>query len=156
MPLVLKHGRILGTVKKLSAASKYEIAIPGGVAGIKGTIFLLSSDGELSVLSSLADLAKMVPSGSVVLAYPGADGNIITQVVGDGQHFDKSTGQLTPISDPERQDMMEWARELGAGGLNAPMTLVVTDMTIYYVSPTTSGGSGAGEPGPLVAKAAKH
>src|ERR1051325_153289 len=87
--LDLKHGRILGTVKKLSAASKYEVTIPGGVAGIKGTIFLLSSDGELSVLSSLADLEKLVPSGSVVLAYTGADGNIVTQVVGDGQHFDK-------------------------------------------------------------------
>ena len=134
--LDLKHGRILGTVKKLSAASKYEVTIPGGVAGIKGTIFLLSSDGELSVLSSLADLEKLVPSGSVVLAYTGADGNIVTQVVGDGQHFDKSSGQLVPISDPERTDMIGWARELGISP-GAPMTFLVEDHTIYFVSPTS-------------------
>jgi hypothetical protein len=154
--LDLKHGRILGTVKKLSAASKYEVTIPGGVAGIKGTIYLLSSDGEFSILSSLADLAKNLPSGTGLLAYTGPDGNIITQVVGDGQHFDKSTGQLTPISDPERQDMIEWARELGIGP-NAPAVLLVEDHTIYFVSPTTgqnggSGTGGGGEEGPLVVK----
>ena len=32
--LDLKAGHIMGSVKKLSAASKYEVKIPNGVAGI--------------------------------------------------------------------------------------------------------------------------
>src|SRR5262249_26136213 len=48
--LDLKAGRIFGTVKKLSAASVYEVKIPNGVAGIRGTIYLIGADGVLSVL----------------------------------------------------------------------------------------------------------
>lgn len=84
--LDLKAGKILGTVKKLSAASKYEVKIPNGVAGIRGTIYFLSADGVLSVLS-----------GQVVLAVVGSDGNVTTQVVGAGQQYDSRTGQISPI-----------------------------------------------------------
>src|ERR1043166_9745744 len=35
--LNLSSGRILGNVKKLAAASKYEVKVPNGVAGIRGT-----------------------------------------------------------------------------------------------------------------------
>ena len=35
--LDLKAGHIFGMVKKMSAASKYEVKIPNGVAGIRGT-----------------------------------------------------------------------------------------------------------------------
>ena len=37
--LNLSSGRILGNVKKLAAASKYEVKVPNGVAGIRGTDF---------------------------------------------------------------------------------------------------------------------
>lgn len=133
--LDLKHGRIFGTVRKLSAASKYEIKIPTGVAGIRGTIFLLSADGELSVLSSLSDLAKNIPSGSVVLAYFGTDGNVITQVVGDGQTFNTHGGQLAPIPESVLQNMLQWAGALGfaPGGFFVQFT---PDRTVYLLSPT--------------------
>jgi len=36
--LDLKAGSIFGTVKKLAVGSKYEVKIPNGVAGIRGTI----------------------------------------------------------------------------------------------------------------------
>lgn len=133
--LDLKHGRIFGTVRKLSAASKYEIKIPTGVAGIRGTIYLLSADGELEVLSSLSDMSKGVPSGSVVLAYFGADGNVITQVVGDGQSFNTHSGQLAPIPQSILQNMLQWAGALGfaPGGFFVEFT---PDRTVYLVSPT--------------------
>ena len=133
--LDLKHGRIFGTVRKLSASSKYEVKIPTGVAGIRGTVYLLSADGELSVLSSLSDLSKNIPSGSVVLAYFGADGNVITQVVGDGQQFNTHSGQLTPIPESVLQNMLQWAGALGfmPGGFFVEFT---PDRTVYLVSPT--------------------
>ena len=68
--LDLKAGRITGTVKKMSAASKYEVKIPNGVAGIRGTVYDISAEGVIKVLS-----------GSVVLAYVGPDGAPVTQVI---------------------------------------------------------------------------
>jgi ferric-dicitrate binding protein FerR (iron transport regulator) len=40
--LNLHHGDVLGSVRKLSAASKYQVATPNGVAGIRGTDFQVS------------------------------------------------------------------------------------------------------------------
>jgi FecR-like protein len=138
--LDLKHGRIFGTVKKLSATSKYEIKIPNGVAGIRGTIYLISSDGELSVLSSLSDLVNSTPSGSVVFAYFDASGNVITQVVADGQSFSSRNQQLSPIADSVLQNMLGWAGVLGftPGGTFVEFA---QDRTVYLVSPTMASVS---------------
>jgi hypothetical protein len=56
--LDLKNGRILGNVKKMAAASKYEVKTPVGVAGIRGTEYSISSSGEVNVVS-----------GSVIVVY---------------------------------------------------------------------------------------
>lgn len=48
--LDLKAGTILGTVKKLAAASKYEVKTPVGVCGIRGTEYRVSADGRVVVL----------------------------------------------------------------------------------------------------------
>jgi hypothetical protein len=56
--LDLKSGRILGNVKKMAAASKYEVKTPVGVAGIRGTEYSISANGTVSVLS-----------GTVVVTY---------------------------------------------------------------------------------------
>jgi hypothetical protein len=47
--LDLRSGRILGNVKKLAAASKYEVKTPQGVAGIRGTRYDISADGRVSI-----------------------------------------------------------------------------------------------------------
>jgi hypothetical protein len=143
--LDLKHGRILGTVKKLNAASKYEIKIPSGVAGIRGTVYLLNSDGELSVLSSLGDLSQNVPSGSAVLAYYAPDGNVLTQVVADGQQFNAKSGQLAPIPDSTIQTMLEVARSLGfaPGGF---FTEFAPDRTVFILSDSTASRLGNSPP----------
>jgi hypothetical protein len=122
--LDLKAGRILGTVKKLSAASTYEIKIPNGVAGIRGTIYTISADGILSVLS-----------GSVVLAIVAPDGTTTTQEVRAGQQYDAKTGQLTNIPESELQQRIKDARDIGRGPGVVPTTFTV-DRTVYFVSPT--------------------
>ena len=43
--LDLKVGRVSGNVKKMSAASKYEIKLPNGVAGIRGTVYDVTAEG---------------------------------------------------------------------------------------------------------------
>ncbi len=56
--LDLKNGRILGSVKKMAAASKYEVKTPVGVAGIRGTEYSIASNGNINVVS-----------GTVVVVY---------------------------------------------------------------------------------------
>jgi hypothetical protein len=85
--LDLKKGSIFGTVKKQAAASRFEVKIPNGVAGIRGTIFLIKSAGLVACIQ-----------GSVVAAYTAASGDVNTQPVGAGQEFDCSTGKGGPIS----------------------------------------------------------
>src|ERR1051326_2635312 len=135
--LDLQRGRIFGNVKKMSAASRYEVKLPNGVAGIRGTIYTLSADGVVQVLV-----------GSVVIAYVGADGNVVTQVVMGGQQFDAKTGQVTPIPDFNQKEMVKLAKESRIGP-NTPPTTFTVDHTIYYVSPTigangNNGGNGWG------------
>jgi hypothetical protein len=85
--LDLKAGRITGSVKKMSAASKYEVKLPTGVAGIRGTVYDITADGSIRVLV-----------GSVVVATVDAkSGNVVTQVVMGGQQYDARTGQVNPI-----------------------------------------------------------
>jgi hypothetical protein len=97
--LDLKAGSIFGTVKKLTGASKYEVKIPNGVAGIRGTIYQLTAEGIFRVLT-----------GSAVLAYVGTDGTVVTQVVAAGQQFDARTGQLTSLSGSALNELQNLAR----------------------------------------------
>jgi hypothetical protein len=123
----LKAGSIIGTVKKLTPTSKYEVKIPNGVAGIRGTIYFLSASGILRVLS-----------GSVVVAYVGAGGNVITQIVNAGEQFDTNTGLVTPIDVNIRAMIIEGALHFRA----APMlfiNFVAPDQRVFFVSPV--GGS---------------
>ncbi len=132
--LDLKAGRILGTVKKLSAASKYEIKIPNGVAGVRGTIYTVSADGILSVLS-----------GSVVLSYVGADGTPKVQEVKAGQQYDAKTGVLSDIPESELKERIKDAKALRIGPNTPPITFTI-DRTVYYVSPTIGqNGNGNSE-----------
>jgi hypothetical protein len=138
--LDLKAGSILGTVKKLAPTSKYEVKIPNGVAGIRGTIYSLSTDGMLKVLT-----------GSVMVAYVGNDGNVITQMVNAGEQFDMNTGILTPLAGPGIGDLVRDAVHFRTIFVNTGTTYVSPDHIIHYVSPTKGnghhgkGGGGAGD-----------
>jgi hypothetical protein len=123
--LDLRTGRVLGTVKKMNSASKYEIKLPNGVAGIRGTFYDITSDGVVRV-----------SSGSVVLAYMAADGSVTTKVVVAGQQFDARTGEVTPIPDDVMKSMDAVQNSLLAMGVpGKDKTEFAQDHTIYHVSP---------------------
>lgn len=58
--LDLRSGRILGNVKKLAAASKYEVKTPQGVAGIRGTRYDISADGRVSLTEGNAVVVYVI------------------------------------------------------------------------------------------------
>jgi len=92
--LDLQAGHIFGSVRKMSAASKYEVKIPNGVASIRGTIYDISVEGVIKVLV-----------GSVFLEYSDANGKKMTQVIMGLQEFDARTGVLQALPDVDKQGM---------------------------------------------------
>ena len=132
--LDLKAGHIFGTVKKMSAASKYEVKIPNGVAGIRGTVYDISAEGVIKVLS-----------GSVVLAYVGPDGSSLTQVIMGLQQFDARTGVLSALPDPDKTAMERYCQPDCGQGLAAgghPGLAVDTDRSHVHLAALTQNAAG--------------
>ena len=123
--LDLQSGKIFGTVRKLSASSRYEIKLPNGVAGVRGTIYTISAEGVVQVLGG----------GSMVISWVAPDGTPMTQTVNGGYQFDARTGLVTPIPDYDQNGMVSAAKADGTGLIPLP-TSFIEDHTIYYVSPT--------------------
>jgi hypothetical protein len=130
--LDLRSGKIFGNVKKVSAASKYIIKTPTGVAGIRGTAFLLGADGDVTVLE-----------GSVVISAIGPTGTVFTTVLAAGDQYSPQTGQVIHgINTPEFISAVLNAKALVIA-INELVTVTVTqsangqDTTTVRVSPTS-------------------
>ena len=123
--LDLKQGHIFGNVKKMSAASKYEVKIPNGVAGIRGTTYDLTAEGVVKV-----------SAGSVVLAFVGADGTVVTQVVVGNQQFDARSGKLAPLLPSDLQKMLLIEHQASVGATASARTFVALPLEhVRHVSP---------------------
>lgn len=83
--LNLKKGKIYASVKKLTGASQYLIKLPNGIAGVRGTLFVIDAEGHVSVYESTG--------GGVVLSLVSTDGTTHTYLVSPGQSFDPATGK---------------------------------------------------------------
>ena len=121
--LDLRQGRITGNVKKMSAASKYEIKLPNGVAGIRGTLFDITADGIVKVRV-----------GSIVVAWVNAAGTVDTQVVTGGQQYDARSGQITPLADLDLNGMDKIVASMRVTQ-PTPMITMAPDRSITPVSP---------------------
>ena len=124
--LDLKQGRITGSVKKMSAASKYEVKLPNGVAGVRGTVYDIQAVGIVKVYI-----------GSMVVAWvdPKTQ-NVTTQTVMGGQAYDAPNNQVSPLSPASMSELQSLSESLvvggGAGGF--PTTLAV-DKAVIGLSP---------------------
>ncbi len=118
--LDLKTGRISGTVKKMSAGSRYDVKIPLGVASIRGTSYDLTVDGVLKVLAGAALFSSAsLPNG---------------QSVPEGFQFDARTGQMTPIPQSVIQTFGPIFAAMRIIQPGTPMTYAA-DKTVINVSP---------------------
>jgi len=136
----LPDGTILGNVNKLSAASKYEVKVPNGVAGIRGTRYRISSSAYVVLLD-----------GSLIMVYvpPAGGGNPIPYpMFGPPEQYFSPTEGVKPAP-PEL--VAEFNRQLGTapspGQPGAPEnvgTPVIspnrTDLPFVPPSPTTPTG----------------
>jgi len=94
--LDLQAGHIFGSVRKMSAASKYEVKIPNGVASIRGTVYDISAEGLIKVLQ-----------GSVLLDYTDANGKQLKQPIMGLEEFDARTGVLQALPDVDKEGMVK-------------------------------------------------
>jgi len=82
----LPEGTIFGDVNKLSPASKYEIKMPSGVAGIRGTRFRISSINSTPYI-------VLLDGGPLIFVYVPAGGNPTPfTLVGPGVYFSPNDG----------------------------------------------------------------
>jgi hypothetical protein len=123
--LDLKAGRITGNVRKMSAASKYEIKMPNGVCGIRGTLYDLSAEG----------IVKIFVGSAVAAAVDGKSGNVTTQTVMGGQQYDMRSNQISPISSTDMSNVDALVAQLTPAAVSVPVVLA-SDKTIVTVSPT--------------------
>ena len=105
--LDLKKGSVFGSVKKQAAASRFEVKTPNGVAGIRGTIFHITSLGQISCLA-----------GSVIAAYTNPSGDVGTQVVGGGQTFNTVTREGGAIGGAAMGSLNSMANECNYSSSN--------------------------------------
>lgn len=123
--LDLKAGRITGSVKKLAPASKYEVKLPNGVAGIRGTVYDITADGLIRVAT-----------GTVVVAFQGSDGQIVTRTINGGETFDTKSLQ-TGLLDADVAAAMIDATRIPT--YVSPPTSYTRDTTVFSISPVQPG-----------------
>jgi hypothetical protein len=141
--LDLRSGRIFGTVKKLTGGSRYEVKIPNGVAGVRGTIYFLTALGDCSVWK-----------GAVALALSIGD-EVRTMLVTANKHYDASEDVLTDLNSSQTQELRRMINTSGTtgGGPPAPIPPKDPDLDPYLeptagypeTSPNTGGGGGDGD-----------
>ena len=117
--LDLRNGRILGNVKKLAEASKYEVKTPYGVAGIRGTQYDISADGTVTVVE-----------GTVIVVYVIDGQTLPAIVVNEGQTVRPPVRAGEPVTPmPANPGLLDNLRrqfvEIDRGGTPPPVTPTV-------------------------------
>lgn len=148
--LNLPEGTIYGTVNKLSAASKYHIKTPDGVAGVRGTKYTITvkrdangkvtsyclvSDGTVIIIKPTAANANAqnAPDGSSVVSQDGQ--TIFTVTAGAVVNED---GTLTTMTAAQATEAMNQIQPL------SEVTQTLTDLAGPGGLPTTTGDQGQG------------
>jgi hypothetical protein len=127
--LNLQKGTIQGTVKKLAAASRYEVKTPSTVVGVKEGKYQISADGSTHAIE-----------GSVLVVYTNpVTGTVSQHTVNEGQTFVPPTtpGKAgeTPTVRPTRPDEV-LPPVVPPGGGGAPVVAVAPE-PVQFVSPGT-------------------
>ena len=66
--MLLKSGRVIGSVRKLPLGSSYVIKTPKGEAKVKGTVYEINADGELIVVSGKVEYTDSSNGKEVLIA----------------------------------------------------------------------------------------
>lgn len=123
--LDLKRGRITANVKKLSAASRYEVKFGNGIARVRGTVFDIRATGFVKVFV-----------GSVVVAWVDPfTRKVVTQIVSGGQVYDAPNRLVSLLSPESMGELRQIAGTLILGPTLPMETTLAADRTVESLSP---------------------
>ncbi len=130
--LDLRAGRILGNVKHLAAASKYEVKTPQGVAGIRGTRYDISADGRVT-LTEGSSVVVYVIGGRTSTGTVTGPGTIRPPTAAGGQPI------MSPLSPDDAARINGQIDSIGRGttGEVTPQTTVLTTRPIIEQFPNS-------------------
>ena len=92
--LTLKSGAMYGNVNRMPTGSKYEVKTPKGIAGIRGTRYLIYADGRL-----------VVTEGCVLYSVLQPDSTFKVFEVCAGYAYDPATGGTRQATSEEKEDV---------------------------------------------------
>jgi hypothetical protein len=135
--LGLSNGRILGSVKKLAAASKYDVKTPKATCGIRGTQFDISANGRTVVIE-----------GTVVVVFQTATGAIQSFTVTAGFTFNPTANNGEGGVEATPADYNSQVQtEIGAAvriATEGELAIVVQMGALQQIIPVSSPGQGGG------------
>jgi hypothetical protein len=116
--LDLRAGRVFFNVKKTSAASRYEIKLPNGVAGIRGSIGEFAEDtGDFTMFSGSAVLTFLIAPPLRPTLPPD---EYLTRTIVAGQKYNMNDDTYAPIpqgqSEEHRAEGEEMSHTTGGNG----------------------------------------
>ena len=135
--LDLKRGRITAKVKKLSAASKYEVKFANGVAGVRGTVFDMQATGIIKVYIGSMIVAWVDPKTQAVT----------TQTVTGGQVYDTASNQVSLLSIASIDELEQTSGELVVSQAFPNSTTIAADRTAVGMSPVGANPASVPSPG---------
>ncbi len=104
--LRVDSGAIYAKINKLARGSRYEIATPKGIAGIRGTAVYVSADGRVTVLDGVA-----------AVAYTNATGGVDTYIVKSGETVAPDDRPPHPATPEQLREIVEALRDAAAHGV---------------------------------------
>lgn len=140
--LHLESGAILGTVKKVSGNSRYEIETPHGVAGIRGTDFQITitsrPDGTYAVTFSSVQ-------GQVIVAAE-ISGQTVTHILNTGQSWTPGEGDVVATEPATQDQALNIVNILNTEtpGLNLTLPPTPGPQSPFSTGGTPNGNEGSG------------
>lgn len=122
--LEINKGAVYAKVNKQAKGSRYEIASPKGICGVRGTTLLFTAGGKLTVEKGTAGVAYPKPGG-------GADAHVLR----DGQTISPGDAGPQDAAADELRSIVEALNDLGSHGIG-PVTPPFVAPQQPFISPT--------------------
>ena len=129
--LSVNDGAIYAKINKLAKGSRYEIATPKGIAGIRGTAVYVTADGQVTVLD-----------GQAGVAYPNGNGGVDTYIVNSGETVGPT--DRPPHAAPEDllRGIVEALRDAAMHGVGRETAPFIQPLAPFISPVLPRGGSG--------------
>ncbi len=127
----VNEGAIYAKINKLAKGSRYEIATPKGVAGIRGTTAYVTADGQVTILD-----------GSAGVAYPNGTNSVDTFIVKAGETVGPTDRPPHPAPSDLLRSIVEALRDAATHGIGREIPPFIQPLAPFISPVFPKGGAG--------------